>query len=76
MQMFTSTDLTQNDVLGADHQQVAFKLLTDLLLDGVVHVGRVARSELIDDNLHWQLNGQTVPIDGNLLDQLTAFNSH
>lgn len=38
MQKFISTDLTQDDVLGADHQQVAFKLLTDFLLDGVVHV--------------------------------------
>lgn len=76
MQHFISADLTQNDVLGADHQQVAFKLLADFLLDRVVHVWRVIWSQLIDDDLHRQLNGQTVPVDCNLLDQLTAFDSH
>ena len=30
--------LTQDDVLGADHEQVALKLSADLLLDAVVHV--------------------------------------
>lgn len=35
---FILSDLTQDDVLGANHQQVAFKLLADFLLDTVVHV--------------------------------------
>lgn len=33
-----SSDLTEDDMLGADHQQVAFKLPADFLLDAVVHV--------------------------------------
>lgn len=38
MQYFISTNLTQDDILGADHQQVAFKFLANFFLDGVVHV--------------------------------------
>ena len=59
-------------MLGADHQQVALKLPADLLLDAVVHVRRVVRVELVDEDLLGQLDGQAVPVDGDLLHQLPA----
>ena len=59
-------------MLGADHQQVALKLPADLLLDAVVHVRRVVRVELVDEDLLGQLDGQPVPVDGDLLHQLPA----
>lgn len=62
-----SSDLTQDDVQGANHQQVALKLLADLLLDAVVHVRRVVRVELVDENLLGQLDCEAVPVDGDLL---------
>lgn len=74
--LVTSTDLTQDDVQGANHQQVALKLLTDLLLDQVVHVRRVVRAELVDENLLGQLDGQAVPVDGDLLHQLPTLDPH
>jgi len=67
-----SSDLTQDDVLGADHQQVAFKLPADLLVDPVVHVGGVVRGQLVDQDLLGQLDGEAVPVDGDLLHQLAA----
>lgn len=67
-----SSDLTQDDVLGTDHQQVAFKLPANLLLDPVVHVRGVVRVELIDEDLLGQLDRQAVSVDGDLLHQLTA----
>lgn len=36
-----SSDLTQDDMLGADHQQVAFKFPANFLFVAVVHVRRV-----------------------------------
>ena len=59
-------------MLGADHQQVALKLPADLLLDAVVHVRRVVRVELVDEDLLGQLDGEPVPVDGDLLHQLPA----
>ena len=59
-------------MLRADHQKVALKLPADLLLDTVVHVRRVIRVELVDDDLLGQLDGQPVPVDGDLLHQLPA----
>lgn len=47
-QQTSPSDLTQDDVQGANHQQVALKLLADLLLDAVVHVRGVVRVELVD----------------------------
>lgn len=70
------SDLTQDDVQGANHQQVALKLLADLLLDAVVHVRRVVRVQLVDENLLGQLDGQAVPVDGDLLHQLAALDPH
>lgn len=32
-------DLTENDVLGADHQQVALKLFADFVSNAVFHGG-------------------------------------
>lgn len=71
-----NSDLTQDDVQGANHQQVALKLLADLLLDAVVHVRRVVRVELVDQDLLGQLDGQAVPVDGDLLHQLATLDPH
>lgn len=70
------SDLTQDDVQGANHQQVALKLLADLLLDAVVHVRGVVRVELVDENLLGQLDGEAVPVDGDLLHQLATLDPH
>lgn len=67
-----SSDLTQDDMLGTGHQQVAFKLPADPLLDPVVHVRGVVRVELVDDDPLGQLDGQAVSVDGDLLHQLAA----
>lgn len=71
-----SSDLTQDDVQGANHQQVALKLLADLLLDAVVHVRGVVRVELVDEDLLGQLDGEAVPVDGDLLHQLATLDPH
>lgn len=71
-----SSDLTQDDVQGANHQQVALKLLADLLLDAVVHVRGVIRVELVDEDLLGQLDGEAVPVDGDLLHQLATLDPH
>lgn len=71
-----SSDLAQDDVQGANHQQVALKLLADLLLDAVVHVRRVVRVQLVDEDLLGQLDGQAVPVDGDLLHQLATLDPH
>lgn len=60
----------------ANHQQVAFKLLADLLLDAVVHVRGVVRVQLVDENLLGQLDGEAVPVDGDLLHQLATLDPH
>lgn len=69
-------NLTQDDMLRADHQQVAFKLPANFLLYAVVHVWGVIWIELIDEDLFWQLNGKTVSVDGDLLHQLTALDPY
>lgn len=48
--------MTENDVHGADHQQVTVKLLVYLLLDFVVHVGSIIRVELVNHYLIRQLD--------------------
>lgn len=48
--------MTENDVHGADHQQVTVKLLVYLLLDFVVHVSSIVRVQLINHYLIGQLN--------------------
>lgn len=48
--------MTENDVHGADHQQVTVKLLVYLLLDFVVHVGSIVRVELVNHYLIRQLD--------------------
>lgn len=69
-------NLTQDDMLRADHQQVAFKLPTYFLLYTVVHVWGVIWIELIDEDLLRQLNSKTVSVDGDLLHQLTALDPY
>lgn len=71
-----SSDLTQNDMLGADDQQVAFKLPAYFLLDAVVHVWGVVWIELVDEDLLGQLDGKAVSIDGDLLHELTTLDPH
>lgn len=48
--------MTENDVHGADHQQVTVKLLVYLLLDFVVHVSSIVRVELVNNYLIRQLD--------------------
>lgn len=48
--------MTENDVHGADHQQITVKLLVYLLLDFVVHVGSIVRVELVNHYLIRQLD--------------------
>lgn len=48
--------MTENDVHGADHQQVTVKLLVYLLLDFVVHVSSIIRVELVNNYLIRQLD--------------------
>lgn len=48
--------MTENDVHGADHQQVTVKLLVYLLLDFVVHVSSIIRVELVNHYLIRQLD--------------------
>lgn len=48
--------MTENDVHGADDQQVTVKLLVNLLLDFVVHVGSIVRVQLVNHYLIRQLN--------------------
>lgn len=48
--------MTENDVHGADHQQITVKLLVYLLLDFVVHVGSIVRVELVNNYLIRQLD--------------------
>lgn len=48
--------MTENDVHGADNQQVTVKLLVNLLLDFVVHVGSIVRVQLVNHYLIRQLN--------------------
>lgn len=48
--------MTENDVHGADHQQITVKLLVYLLLDFVVHVSSIVRVELINHYLIRQLD--------------------
>lgn len=76
MELLISPDLTQDDILGADHQQVAFKLPAYFLLDAVVHIWEVVRIELIDEDLLRQLDSKTVSVDGDLFHQLTTLDPH
>lgn len=48
--------MTENDVHGADNQQVTVKLLVYLLLDFVVHVSSIVRVELVNHYLIRQLD--------------------
>lgn len=48
--------MTENDVHGADHQQITVKLLVYLLLDFVVHVSSIVRVELVNNYLIRQLD--------------------
>lgn len=48
--------MTENDVHGADNQQVTVKLLVYLLLDFVVHVSSIIRVELVNHYLIRQLD--------------------
>lgn len=48
--------MTENDVHGADHQQITVKLLVYLLLDFVVHVSSIVRVELVNHYLIRQLD--------------------
>lgn len=48
--------MTENDVHGADHQQITVKLLVYLLLDFVVHVSSIIRVELVNHYLIRQLD--------------------
>lgn len=48
--------MTENDVHGADDQQVTVKLLVNLLLDFVVHVGSIVGVQLVNHYLIRQLN--------------------
>lgn len=48
--------MTENDVHGADHQQVTVKLLVYLLLDFIVHVSSIIRVELVNHYLIRQLD--------------------
>lgn len=48
--------MTENDVHGADDQQVTVKLLVYLLFDFVVHVGSIIRVELVNHYLIRQLD--------------------
>lgn len=48
--------MTENDVHGADHQQVTVKLLVYLLFDFVVHVSSIIRVELVNHYLIRQLD--------------------
>lgn len=48
--------MTENDVHGADHQQITVKLLVYLLLDFVVHVGSIIRVELVNHYFIRQLD--------------------
>ncbi len=68
--------LTQNDVLRADHEQVAVEALADLLFEAVMHVGGVVGEQLVDQDLLGELDGQPAAVDGDLLHQLTAFDPH
>ena len=65
--------LAKDKMVGADDKQVAVDFLVDLLLDAVVHVRRIARVQLIDDNPFWELDGQPVFVNGDLLDQIPTF---
>lgn len=48
--------MTENDVHGADHQQITVKLLVYLLLDFIVHVSSIIRVELVNHYLIRQLD--------------------
>ena len=48
--------LAENEVVGADDEEVTVELSLDLLLDLVVHVGGVVGGQLVDDDLVGQLN--------------------
>ena len=63
-------------MLGADHQQVAFKLPANFLLDAVVHVWGVVWIELVDEDLLGQLDSKAVSVDGDLLHKLTTLDPH
>lgn len=71
-----SSDLTQDDMLGADHQQVAFKFPANFLFVAVVHVRRVIWAELVDKDLFGELDSKAVSVDGDLLHQLATFDPH
>lgn len=70
------SDLAEDDVAGAHHQQVALEAATDLLLNAVVHVRRVVGVTLVDEDLLRQLDGQAVPVYGDFLHQLSTFYPH
>ena len=61
------SDLAEDDVAGAHHQQVALEAATDLLLNAVVHVRRVVGVTLVNEDLLRQLDGQAVPVYGCIL---------
>ena len=48
--------LTEDDVVGTHHQEVAFELPGNLLLHPVAHVQRVLRVQLVHEDLFRQLD--------------------
>lgn len=68
--------LAQHQMLGAHHQQTAIEFLANFLLHFVVHRLIFGRTQFVQNHTLRQLNGQTISIDGNFVDQIAALDSH
>ena len=62
----------KHKILGRDEQVGAVDALVDLLVRLVLHVIRVVGLNRVDDDLLGKLNRQTILVDRNLLDVVTA----
>jgi hypothetical protein len=62
----------KDQVLGHTEEQVAVYLLVYLFVGFVLHIVRILVRDRVDDDLLRELNGQTILINGDLLDVISA----
>ena len=66
----------ENQMVGEDKEVLAVNLLVDLFVRLVFHVIRIVWRHAIDDDLAIELHGESILVDGDLLDVVSAPDLH